>query len=145
MEHAITTMDPNPVKVILVPSPVLACILAMNRNGSDESDTDVDELSDTAVDELLGGSSDDKEDRESLPKEKEEMESADEEEKDPIRKRKMEIEKRRQEKKAKRAKRATKEAAVIRYNGTVGGRASKRRRDSSDPGEISAAAAAYEG
>ena len=49
------------------------------------------------------------------------------------------------EREAKRAKKASKEAAVIRRSVTIEGRATKRRRESSVSSGISEAAALYEG
>ena len=141
------TEDSNPASLMSIPSPMLspmlASILATQDHGDNESE--LEQLSEATM-ELLRDSSEEEEDRIAVLREAEEFDSTDEETKNPVRQRRMEIEKRRQERKERRARKATKEAAVIRSDPIIGGgRASKRRRDSSITGEITAAAAAYEG
>ena len=134
--------DSNPVSLMSVPSPMLACILAARNHGDTESE--LEELSGTTVMELLKDSSEEEEDRVTILRAEEvESDSTAEEETDHIKIRRLEIKKRRQKREERRARKATKEAAIIR--GVGGGRASKRRRDRSNSGEITAAAAAYEG
>ena len=133
--------DSNPVSLMSVPSPMLACILAARNHQDTESE--LEEISGSAVMELLRDSSEEEEDRIAVVREVQESDSTDEETMNPVKQRRMEIKKRRQERNERRARKAAKEAARIPSVG--GGRVSKRRRDSSNSGELTAAAAAYEG